>query len=69
MSVVGLPVEVAWRGKLPLRHASVKPAKCPAHPRAGIDADLTMKRLTITCFLCSRTLLVVSGPFRTIVAE
>lgn len=66
---VGLPVVVAWRGKLPLRHASVKPAKCPDHPRAGWVAELLVKRLTITCFACARTLLVVPGPFRTLVAE
>lgn len=57
-----LPIQIEWA---PRGHANVKPAKCPDHPRAGRDADLTMKRLTISCFRCNRVLLVVPGPFRT----
>ena len=57
-----LPVSINWDRE----HVSIRPAKCPDHPRAGRAAFSTMRRLTISCGACSRTLLVVSGPFRSI---
>ena len=58
-----LPISINWDRE----HVNVRSAKCPDHSRVNARAAfLTIKRLTISCAVCSRTLLVVSGPFRSI---
>ena len=61
-----LPIQIEWT---PRGYANVKPAKCPDHPRAGQVADLTVRRLTISCFACTQVLLIVPGPFRVVGSE
>jgi hypothetical protein len=51
------------------RNSGVRAPVCANHPRAGRDVDVTSRRVVISCVRCARRLLLVRGPFKTMVAN